>query len=236
MDRGAGLSAAGTTATPMELAVQNVVPHGAAPKQLVFGASDGGIPSPTKGPPPRVTVAQPTESPDMPQATLVREVHRLFEQGKVDGQHFQDISDVFGNHCSWINGLRVLILDLQQKVTAVTVQAIDNDTGLKRSIAMQDAELKDNLRKFEEIVTKQGKDLKEVRDEATSTVQILDAKYGQAIATLEGAVQGLRAEVPARLTEMQALVAKISASQELRAVWSWRMDFQATGPPQRTMT
>ena len=193
----------------MDVAVQNVVPHGAAPKQLMFGAMDGGYPSPKKGPPPRVTVAQPTESPDMPQATLVKEVHRLFEQGKVDAQHFQEISDVFANHCSWINGLRMLILDLQQKVTAVTVQAIDNDTGLKKSIAMQDAELKDNLRKFEEIVTKQGKDLKEVRDEATSTVQISDAKYGQAVATLEDAVQGLRAEVPARLTEMQAVVANM---------------------------
>ena len=34
---------------------------------------------------------------------------------------------------------------------------------------------------------------------------------------------------------VHSLVAMISASQELRAVCSWRMDFQAIGPPERTM-
>ena len=88
MDRGAGHStglAPGATA-PMEVAAAQDVTHfGAGPKQLVFGPPDSGnIHSPMKGPPPRVTVDQPTNSPDMPQPTLVKEVHRLFEQGKVD--------------------------------------------------------------------------------------------------------------------------------------------------------
>ena len=53
-------------------------------------------------------------------------------------------------------------------------------------VAMHDAELKDNLKQFETLVTKQGTEIGTIRDTATSGMQALDSKYGQAVATLEG--------------------------------------------------
>ena len=94
------------SATPMEVATHDAMHYGASgPKQLAFGQSGSdSVISPMKAPPPRVTVSQPADSPDMDHKRIVGEVHRLFEQGQVDAQHFQEVSNVFENHCSWING------------------------------------------------------------------------------------------------------------------------------------
>ena len=140
----------------------------------------------------------------MPQARLTQEVHRLFEQAKVDDAHFQDIDGVFENHSTWMRWLRMMIVDLQQKVASITMHAIENDQGLKRSLAMHDAELKDKLKAFEAVVTGQGATIGDVRDAAASGLQGMDSKYGQALSTMEKAVQNIRDEVPVRLTELNA--------------------------------
>ena len=182
------------------------VHQGAEPRQLNFGTSTpvpGALPhvpkSPMKAPPQRVVIDQPTGVPHMhDQQAVNREVHRMHDQGEIDAQQFKDISVVFENHCGWINGLRALILDLQQKVTAITIQAVDNDKAFKRTSEMHDAELKDNLKAFEMIVTQHGSDIREIRECTTSGMQAVDEKHGQAIAALEGVVQSLREEVSTR--------------------------------------
>ena len=81
----------------------------------------------------------------MSQATLIREVYRLFEQAKSDEEHFKDISKVFENHSTWIRWIRMMVVDVQQKVANITMQAVNNDSSLKNTLAMHDAELKDKL-------------------------------------------------------------------------------------------
>ena len=103
----------------------------------------------------------------------------MFEQAKVDDAHFQDISDTFENHSTWVRWLRMMILDLQQKVASITMQAIENDQGLKRTFAMHDAELKDNPRSLEAIVTAQGGSIKDIADNNASGLRTMDSKYGE---------------------------------------------------------
>ena len=71
----------------------------------------------------------------MDQKRLVNEVHRLFEQDKSDAEHFESIKEQINDHATWLKFLKVLIVDIQQKLTAVTVQAVDNDVALKKSIS-----------------------------------------------------------------------------------------------------
>ena len=203
----------------METGNQSVVHYDAGPKQLMFGPHGAGqqqAPSPKKLAQ-RVVNPAPIDSPDMDQKRFVGEVHRLFEQDKQDAGHFESVKDTLNDHANWLKLLKALSYEIQEKVSAVTVQAVDNDTSLKKSIAMTDAELKEKLRLLEMIVTKQGSDVKEMNnrkldEQLTSGFQALDAKYGQAVAALEGAVRGLREEMPARFTEMAAAVANMGES------------------------
>ena len=201
------------------LGTQLAMDHGPGPKQLVFGPHGSGqhqAVSPKKGPQ-RVVVDAPSDSPSMDQQRLVSEVHRLFEQDKSDAMHFENIKDTLNDHANWLRLLKTLIFEIQEKVTGVTVQAVDNDAYLKKSIATTDAELKEKLRLMEMIITKQGEDIKQTEgqklgEQLSSGLQTLDAKYGQAMATLEGAVRGLREEMPVRLTEIRTAVAGMEAS------------------------
>ena len=216
MASGAGSSTAMDLGT---LGTQLAMDHGPGPKQLVFGPHGSGqhqAVSPKKGPQ-RVVVEAPSDSPSMDQQRLVSEVHRLFEQDKSDAVHFENIKDTLNDHANWLRLLKTLIFEIQEKVTGVTVQAVDNDAYLKKSIATTDAELKEKLRLMEMIITKQGEDIKQTEgqklgEQLSSGLQTLDAKYGQAVATLEGAVRGLREEMPVRLTEIRTAVASMEAS------------------------
>ena len=113
----------------MDVGTQEVVPHGAAPKQLSFGATGTGqynVASPKRASQ-RGAVSAPSDSPDMDHKQLVNQVHRLFEQDKADAEHFEQVKDQINDHAAWLKFLKVLIVDIQQKVTAVTVQAVEND-------------------------------------------------------------------------------------------------------------
>ena len=204
-------------------------PQGSAPQQLVQYAASSSGPKPRElfgsgsanaAPPSpkrasqRVVVPPPSDSPDMPQQRLVSEVHRLFEQDKADAEHFGAIADEINDHAQWINGLRLLILDLQQKVTAITVQAVDNDSGLKKSIAEHDSTLNEKLFKLESIVTGQGKSIEEVRGQMASGqagvleqlatgMQQLDAKTGESVVALENAI---KEEMFKQMSETRAVV------------------------------
>ena len=201
----------------------DVTHYGAGPKQLAFGPTGSGqynVESPKRAPL-RAVVETPATSAEqvkgMTHEKRVSEVHRIFEQGKADAESAAGVKEAVDNHANWLKLFKALIVDIQQKVQAVTSQAVDNDTALKTSIAATDAELKEKLRLLEMIVTEQGEDIKRMKEQKmderlSSGLQTLDSKYGQSIAVLEAAVRGLREEMPARLTEVSAAMANMGAN------------------------
>ena len=177
----------------MGIGAHSMMHYDAGPKQLTFGPQGSHAVSPKKGPR-RAVVTAPPDSPDMDQKRLVGEVHRLFEQDKSDAVHFESFRETLNDHANWLKLLKTMIYEIQEKVNGVTMQAVNNDALLKTSIATTDAELKEKLRMLEMIVSKQGTELKEMqgqqlKDQLSSGLQTLDAKYGQSVAALEGAVR-----------------------------------------------
>ena len=150
---------------------------------------------------------------------------------KADTQLLAEIKDSIDDHATWINGLGKLIFMLQKAITSITVQAVDNDNDLKKSIASTDATLKENLRQMEMIVTQQGADHRSLSEIVNSGAQAMDAKYGEAMAALEGAVRGLREETPVRLTEVRSAVTAMNetVTRKISAIET-AMTMQAGAP------
>ena len=101
--------------------------------------------------------------PQVDHATLVVvEVHKLYLQSKKDGETFNTMVDATNQHAGRIDDMKMDMDLLTNDVKHVAEDVLRNDT-----------ELKENLRKLEELVTEQGMRDVELRDKLQKLEEVI---------------------------------------------------------------
>ena len=172
MASGAGLSADfGTPRAEARADGHGRVPMQATPVTKRAGAGS----SPTKRASRRVA-AEPSSTevvPKLDQPTLVVEVHKLFRQSQKDQETFDGMTDALNQHASRIDD------------TKSDVDLLTNDVKhVAGDVFRNDVQLKEDLKKLEELVTAQGASDKDLRDKLRMLEEVVTG-HGNAI--LEGA-------------------------------------------------
>ena len=161
MASGAGLSAGfGTLA-----AETRASGHGRSPMQATPVTKRSGTgSSPTKRAARRVEAEQPRNElvPQVDHATLVVEVHKLYLQNQKDGETFNAMADATDQHANRIDDMKMDMDLLTNDVKHVAEDVLRNDT-----------QLKENLRKLEELVTEQGRRDTELRDKLKKLEEVI---------------------------------------------------------------
>ena len=224
MASGAGHSADfGTPGTPRAAEVR-ADGHGRSPMQAtpVMKRAGAGS-SPTKRASRRVAPAPSTEVvPNLDQPQLVVEVHKLFRQSQKDQESFDGITEALNQHASRIDDTKSDMDLLMSDVKLVAGDVLQNDVQLKENLkkleelvtaqAASDADLRDKLRMLEEVVTGHGLAIRDgvnlaaaTADLPTGHLDVLEGKVQREIGRIEAMIREIQAEkIHARLAEMQS--------------------------------
>ena len=172
--------------------------------------------SPTKRASRRVA-AEPSSTevvPTLDQPQLLVEVHKLFRQSQKDQETFDGITDALNQHASRIDG------------TKSDVDLLTNDVKLVAGdVLRNDVQLKENLKKLEELVTAQGAGDKDLRDKLRMLEEVVT---GHGVAIRDGAgvsSSGEAATAEVHTGHLTALENKVK--QEIGRIEAMIRDIQA---------
>ena len=151
--------------------------------------------------------------PQVDHLTLVVEVHKLYAQSRKDQEHFDALTDATNQHASRIDDVKMDIGGLASDLKLVAADVLRNDGQLKENLKKleelvtglgnRESELKGNLKKLEEVVIGQGEAIRNkpglqgetVTAEAyVSDLSALDIKVKQELVRLESMIQDIEAD------------------------------------------
>ena len=124
--------------------------------------------SPTKRAVRRVAAESTSQEvvPQVDHPSLVVEVHKLYQQSKKDQEVFNALTDATDQHAARIDDLKADTDLFKSDLMTVAADVLRNDTELKENLrkleelvteqANRDNDLKEKLRKLEEMVTGHG--------------------------------------------------------------------------------
>ena len=152
--------------------------------------------------------------PQIDHPALVVEVHKLYAQSRKDQEHFDALTDATNQHASRIDDVKMDIDGLASDLKSVAADVLRNDNQLKENLKKleelvtglgnRESELKGNLKKLEEVVIRQGEAIlnKPGLQGATVTAETyvsdlsaLDIKVKQELVRLESMIQDIQANV-----------------------------------------
>ena len=199
MASGAGLS----TAFGTPVAEAHAGGHGRNPMQATPVTKRGGVgSSPTKRAVRRVA-AEATSQEVVPQVdhpTLVVEVHKLYQQSKKDQEVFNALTEATDQHAARIDDFKADTDLFKSDLMTVAADVLRNDT-----------ELKENLRKLEELVTEQGIRDNELKEKLKKLEEMVIGQ-GKAIHAGSGN-QGDTVTAERHVNDMNALDLKMSSNR-----------------------
>ena len=145
--------------------------------------------------------------PQIDHSTLVVEVHKLYAQSRKDQEHFDALTDATNQHASRIDDVKMDIGGLASDLKSVAADVLRNDNQLKENLKKleelvtglgnRESELEGNLKKLEEVVIGQGEAIRNkpglqgetVTAEAyVSDLSALDIKVKQELVRLESMI------------------------------------------------